>query len=126
MTQTTAAKIAAAKAAIPAISLEEAAKLHGSPNVLFVDVRDGEEVAASGKIAGATNVSRGILEFRADETLPSHNKAFAKDKTIILYCASGGRSALSGVALKELGYKDVRNLGAFKDWAEKGLPIERG
>lgn len=126
MTQTTAAKVAAAKAAIPAISPEEAQRLHGSPNVLFVDVRDSEEVAASGKIAGALQVSRGMLEFRADETLPSHNKAFAKDKTIILYCASGGRSALGGVALKELGYKDVRNLGAFKDWVEKGLPIERG
>jgi rhodanese-related sulfurtransferase len=118
-------KVAAAKREVPAIEPEEAAKLVGQPNVLFVDVRDPTEVATSGKVAGAVNVSRGMLEFRADETTPYHNEVFSKDKTLILYCASGGRSALSGQALKELGYKDVRNLGAFKDWAEKGLPVEK-
>ena len=116
--------VAAAKREVPAITPEEAQKLHGRENVLFVDVRDANEVAQSGKVAGAVNVSRGMLEFRADETTPYHNPAFAKDKTLILYCASGGRSALAGKALKELGYKNVRNLGAFKDWAERGLPTE--
>ncbi|HEU0223682.1 MAG TPA: rhodanese-like domain-containing protein [Paracoccaceae bacterium] len=48
----------------------------------------------------------------------------SRDKTVILYCASGGRSALGGKALLEMGYPNVRNLGAFKDWAEKGLPVE--
>lgn len=116
--------VKAAKEAVPAITPEEAEKLRGNPKVLFVDVRDAEEVAKSGKIAGAINVSRGMLEFRADENTPYHDKNFAKDKTVILYCASGGRSALSGRALQELGYGDVRNLGAFKDWAEKGLSTE--
>ena len=37
-----------------------------------------------------------MFEFRADETTPYYNAAFAKDKTIILNCASGGRSALCG------------------------------
>jgi rhodanese-related sulfurtransferase len=44
---------------------------------------------------------------------------------VILYCASGGRSALAGKALQDLGYRDVRNLGAFKDWAENGGAVER-
>jgi rhodanese-related sulfurtransferase len=66
-----------------------------------------------------------MLEFRADEASPYHHPAFSRDKTVILYCASGGRSALAGKALRELGYEDVRNLGAFKDWAEKGLPTEK-
>lgn len=116
--------VKAAKEVVPAISLEEAEKLRGNPGVLFVDVRDAEEVAKSGKIAGAINVSRGMLEFRADETTPYHDAHFSKGKTVILYCASGGRSALGGKALKELGYSDVRNLGAFKDWAESGRPVE--
>ena len=47
------------------------------------------------------------------------------DKTIIVYCASGGRSALAGKTLKDLGYDKVLNLGAFKDWAEAGGEIER-
>ncbi|MCW5690441.1 MAG: rhodanese-like domain-containing protein, partial [Pseudolabrys sp.] len=54
-----------------------------------------------------------------------HDKAFAKDKTIIVYCASGGRSALAGKALKDLGFDKVLNLGAFKDWAESGGAIDK-
>lgn len=124
MTRSIMDKVKAAKEAVPAISPEDAEKLRGNPNVLFVDVRDGDEVAKSGKIAGAVNVSRGMLEFRADDSTPYHDPHFAKDKTVILYCASGGRSALSGQALQELGYGDVRNLGAFKDWTDNDLPTE--
>lgn len=106
----------AANAAVPKISSDEAAEMIRSGNTLVVDVRDAPEVAASGKIAGAVNVSRGMLEFRADPELPSHDKAFDKSKTVILYCASGGRSALAGKLLKDLGYDKVYNLGGFKDW----------
>ncbi len=63
-----------------------------------------------------------MLEFRADPESPYHDKAFAKDKTVILYCASGGRSALAGKALKDCC---VFNLGAFKDWAESGGAVDR-
>lgn len=125
MSQSIMDKVAAAKQAVPAISTEDAAKLLGREDVLFVDVRDAEEVAQSGKVAGALNVSRGMLEFRADDTTPYHNPAFSRDKTVILYCASGGRSALGGKALLEMGYTKVRNLGAFKAWADAGLPTER-
>ena len=85
----------------------------------MVDVRDAPEVEKSGKVAGAVHVSRGMLEFCADPELPYHDKNFAKDKTVILYCASGGRSALGGKVLKDMGYGQVYNVGAFKDWAEK-------
>ncbi|MBR0987535.1 MULTISPECIES: rhodanese-like domain-containing protein [Bradyrhizobium] len=106
----------AANAAVPKITSDEAAEMIRSGNTLVVDVRDAPEVAASGKIAGAVNVSRGMLEFRADPELPSHDKAFDKSKSVILYCASGGRSALAGKLLKDLGYEKVYNLGGFKDW----------
>ena len=125
MSQSIMATVAAAKAAVPSITVDDAAALRCRADVLFVDVRDAEEVAATGMIEGALNVSRGMLEFRADETTPYHNAAFAKDKTIILNCASGGRSALCGKVLLDLGYSDVRNLGAFKDWAERGLPTTK-
>lgn len=117
-------QVKAAKAAVPEISVDDAAALLGASGVLFVDVRDGDEVAKTGKVAGALNVSRGMLEFRADETSPFYNDAFSKDMTVILYCASGGRSALSGKALLDLGYTDVRNLGGFNDWAEAGKPTD--
>ena len=74
------------------------------------------EIAASGKIAKALNVSRGMLEFRADPESPYHDRNFDKSKTIILYCASGGRSALAGKLLKDMGYDNVYNVGGFKEW----------
>jgi rhodanese-related sulfurtransferase len=79
----------------------------------------------SGKVAGAVHHSRGMLEFRVDPESPYYDKNFAKDKTIIVYCASGGRSALAGKVLKDMGYSQVYNMGAFKDWADNGGPIEK-
>jgi rhodanese-related sulfurtransferase len=115
----------AANAAVSKITPAQATAIMANGSVLVVDVRDGPEVDKSGKIAGAVNVSRGMLEFRADPESPYHDKAFARDKTVILYCASGGRSALGGKTLKDMGYPDVYNLGAFKDWVESGGAVER-
>jgi rhodanese-related sulfurtransferase len=70
-------------------------------------------------------VSRGMLEFRADPESPYYDKNFARDKNVILYCASGGRSALGGKLLKDMGYEHVYNLGAFKDWAEGGGAVDK-
>ena len=115
----------AANAAVPKITPAQAAELIGNGNTLVVDVRDAPEVAASGKVAGALHVSRGMLEFRADPESSYYDKNFAKDKIVILYCASGGRAALGGKVLKDLGYDRVYNLGAFKDWAESGGSVEK-
>ena len=112
--------VEAANAVVPRITQAQAQEMIAGGNTLVVDVRDAPEVEASGKVAGAVHVSRGMLEFRADPESPYHDQNFAKDKTVILYCASGGRAALGGQALTELGYTDVYNLGAFKGWAESG------
>src|SRR5438874_3533249 len=95
--------LAAANAAVPRIQAADLRNLISGANVLIVDVRDAPELAASGKVKGAINVSRGMLEFRADPESQYHNPAFQKDKTVVLYCASGGRSALSGKPFKSLG-----------------------
>jgi rhodanese-related sulfurtransferase len=117
--------VEAANAVVPRISPDQARELIAKGNTLVVDVRDAPEVEQSGKVAGAVHIPRGMLEFRADPESPYHDQHFAKDKTVILYCASGGRSALSGQALKELGYTEVYNLGAFKDWADTGGAIDK-
>lgn len=117
--------VEAANAVVPKITPEQARELIGSANALVVDVRDAPEVEQSGKIAGAHHVPRGMLEFRADPESPYHDPHFAKDKTVILYCGSGGRAALGGQALKELGYGEVYNLGEFKDWADGGGAVEK-
>ncbi|TAJ90754.1 MAG: rhodanese-like domain-containing protein [Reyranella sp.] len=117
--------IEAANAAVPRVTPAEAKEMIARGNTLVVDVRDAAEVANSGKVAGAVHVSRGMLEFRADPESPAHDKAFDKNKTVIVYCASGGRSALSGKVLKDFGYANVFNLGAFKDWVESGGAVDK-
>jgi rhodanese-related sulfurtransferase len=117
--------MAEANAAVPRVSAAEARDMMAKGDVLVVDVRDAPEVEKSGKVAGAVHVSRGMLEFRADPESPYHDKNFSKDKAVILYCASGGRSALAGKVLKDMGYERVYNLGAFKDWAESGGAIDK-
>ncbi|HEU5018706.1 MAG TPA: rhodanese-like domain-containing protein [Pseudolabrys sp.] len=115
----------AANAAVPRVTPAQARDMMAKGDTLVVDVRDAPEVEKSGKVAGAVNVSRGMLEFRADPESPYHDKNFSKDKAILVYCASGGRSALSGKTLKDLGYERVYNLGAFKDWAENGGAVDK-
>jgi rhodanese-related sulfurtransferase len=115
----------AANAVVPRITPVQAQEIIAKGDTLVVDVRDAPELEKSGKVAGAVHFSRGMLEFRADPDSPYHDKSFTKDKTMILYCASGGRSALGGKVLKEMGYDRVYNLGAFKDWVESGGAIEK-
>jgi rhodanese-related sulfurtransferase len=116
--------LSAANAAVPKIAPDEARRRIADGEVLVVDVRDGTEVAKTGKIKGAVHVSRGMIEFRADSESQYHDAAFQKDRPVILYCASGGRSALAGKTLKDMGYREVLNLGGFKDAVDAGLETE--
>jgi rhodanese-related sulfurtransferase len=117
--------LAAANAVTPKISPQDAKTLIERGDVLVVDVRDGAELQSTGKVHGAKHIPRGMIEFRADPDSPYYDSAFDREKIVLLYCASGGRSALAGKTLTEFGYKDVRNLGAFKDWLESGGPVEK-
>ena len=65
-----------------------------------------------------------MIEFRADPETDSHNPEFRKDRPVLLYCASGGRSALAGQTLRQMGYDKVYNLGGFKDWVAAGGETE--
>ena len=116
--------VAAANAVVPRITPDEA-RQKIEAGALVVDVRDAAEVEKSGKVAGAVHIPRGMLEFRADPETPYYDKNFDRDKTVVVYCASGGRAALSGQALKEMGYGEVYNLGGFSDWAESGGAVEK-
>ncbi|HYX03935.1 MAG TPA: rhodanese-like domain-containing protein [Reyranella sp.] len=125
MMKTVQSMLAEADAAVPRISPDEAKTMVGRSDVLFLDVREPPEVAASGKVPGAVAVPRGLVEFRADPASPLHDAAFDRGKTVIAYCASGGRSALVGKTLKDMGYGNVRNLGGFKAWVDAGGPVEK-
>jgi rhodanese-related sulfurtransferase len=110
---------------VPRITAAQAKEMIDNGDALVVDVRDAPEVAQSGKVAGALHVPRGMLEFKADPESPYYDPSFAKDKPVIVYCAAGGRAALSGQALKNLGYTQVFNLGGFRDWADSGGAVDK-
>lgn len=93
-------------------------------DVTIVDVREPGEVAATGIIPDAHCVPRGLLEFRADPTSPIHDPVFEPGARTVLYCASGGRSALAGGALLDLGYTNVAHLdGGVTAWREAGFEL---
>ena len=115
--------LATANAAVSRVDRAEAEALV-SGGALVVDVRDAPELQAAGKVKGAKHVPRGMLEFRADPASPYHDPDFDPARTVLVYCASGGRAALAGKTLQDLGYRNVRNLGGFKDWAEGGGAVE--
>jgi rhodanese-related sulfurtransferase len=116
--------LAEANSTVPKLSTGEAVAKMRSENVLVLDVRDPTEVQNTGKLKGALNISRGMLEFRADPDSQYHNPEFTKDRTILLHCASGGRAALAGKTLQDMGYTAVFNIGGFKDLAEAGIDTE--
>lgn len=110
-----------AMAKVPAISVEEAMKLVGSSDHVFVDLRDGTEQAKTGIIEGAIPLSRGMMEFHIDPESPVHKPAFNQDRTYIFYCASGGRSAMAAQVAIEMGLSPVLNIsGGVGAWTKAG------
>lgn len=114
----------AANAVVPKISGKEAQEMVAN-GALLVDVRDSAEIAASGKAAGSLHVPRGSLEMKADLTAPTADKNFAFDRPVIVHCGAGGRAAMAGKLLKDMGYEKVFNLGGLKDWAEAGGKVDK-
>ena len=113
-----------ANAVVPKISPEEGIAKHAAGGTVFIDVRDGTDVAATGTIAGALRIPRGMIEFRADPTHALHDKALSMDSDVVLICAAGGQAALTGKTLKDMGYQNVSNVGGFSGWKEAGGPVE--
>jgi len=121
--ETVADLVAAAKATIENLDPDSVAgeTERGAP--LLVDLREREEVERSGTIEGAIHAPRGMIEFYADASSPYHRPEFQADRRVILYCASGGRSALAVKALQTLGYSNVAHLeGGFNAWRAAGRP----
>jgi rhodanese-related sulfurtransferase len=84
------------------------------PGLLLVDVREDSEWE-QGRLPGAVHMSRGILESKIEKAAPDPKTP------IVLYCASGARSALAAESLRRMGYLDVVSLdGGFKAWTEAG------
>jgi|SRR5579875_734203 len=106
------------KSEIEEVDPAEVRELLGE-GVVLIDVREGEELA-QGKIPGAKHVPRAYLESRIEQVVPD------RSTPIILYCASGVRSAYAArTMIKELGYENVRSMtGGITLWKDRGYEVE--
>ena len=117
--------LAEANAMIETISVHDAQALVGDADVVFVDVRETVERQASGGIKGSVHVPRGFLEIIADPETPMHNDSLASGKRLVLYCGSGGRSALAAKTLIDMGLENVCHIaGGYGAWVEAGGPTD--
>ena len=122
---TAAAMVAEARDSIANLSVEQVAAELATGEPLLVDIREADELAATGKIGGAVHAPRGMIEFYADPASPYHRAEFDPGRRVILYCASSGRSALAVKSLGSLGYRDVGHLdGGLKAWTAADQPLE--
>ncbi|HET8995738.1 MAG TPA: rhodanese-like domain-containing protein [Acetobacteraceae bacterium] len=119
--------VAQADAAVRTLGPEQAVKLAGDPNTVFVDVRESGEVQKSGTLSGAVHAPRGFLEFMADPASPRHLSELSPGKQVVVFCGSGQRSALAARTLKEMGYPNVAHVaGGFGALKQAGGEISGG
>jgi rhodanese-related sulfurtransferase len=105
------------KTHIKQISPTEAAAEQAAGAVL-IDVREDSDFAKQ-HAKGATHLSKGIVEWKIEETIPDISKP------IVCYCGGGSRSALVADNLQKMGYTNVASMaGGFKAWQEAGLPTQ--
>ena len=125
VTQHVAEMIAAARLLIDRVSVHEAAELQRLDASMLVDLRDVRELQKLGTVANSFHAPRGMLEFWADPDSPYHKPIFRTDKKLILFCASGLRSALAVRTLQEMGMKNVLDMeGGFTEWRMQDLPVD--
>jgi rhodanese-related sulfurtransferase len=111
------AMLAEANAVIETVSVPDLAYHLEDGEAVLVDVRDQAERERDGAIPDSVHVSRGLLEFKADPESPLYEAALRPERRIILYCGSGGRSALAAKTLHDMGYSDVASLaGGYAAW----------
>ena len=107
-------KVAAAKQQITEVTVETAKKLIAEGNINIVDVREGNEYEA-GHLDDSILLPRGVLEFKISDV----NQLLDKSGAVLVYCRTGGRSALAAQAMQELGYNNVLSMaGGFEAWSQ--------
>ena len=117
--------VAKAEEEIETVVVADALRLHGSDDVIFVDLRDVRELWREGYIPGAFHCPRGMLEFWIDPECVYFKDIFGCGKKFLFYCNLGWRSALAAQISQQMGLTPVAHLGGgFDAWKEAGGPVE--
>ncbi|MDP1715560.1 MAG: rhodanese-like domain-containing protein [Anaerolineales bacterium] len=122
--------VAEALAEVQTVSAAEAReRMQQDPRTLVIDVQDAADIAATGTIPGAINVSLGSLTYKADNEVPEdwrEPQLQDRSRPIITTCILGPMGALGGKLLKDMGFTDVRILeGGVQAWKNAGLPTKQ-
>ena len=118
--------VAEARAKIAEIETADLMARLGDDNLVIVDIRDIRERQKLGYIPSSIHAPRGMLEFWVDPQSPYYRDVFGQDnKTYILHCASGWRSALAVATLQDMGFAASHLKDGFSDWIAQGGPVER-
>tara|TARA_B100001248_G_scaffold233387_1_gene194883 strand:+ start:5888 stop:6280 length:393 start_codon:yes stop_codon:yes gene_type:complete len=116
--------LAEANKEIKLLSFSESKNLIENSNTVIIDVREESEVNNLGIVKGAIHIPRGLLEFKLEPNSINNPLNINCETNVLIYCAGGYRSALAAKTLKDLGFKNVFNLGGFSDWVAAGGEIE--
>jgi len=117
--------LAAAKAEIEELSVEQLQAEIEAGTCTVIDIRDVRELWDKGAIPGAKSMPRGMLEFWFDPESPYFRGNVSYDERYVLHCAGGQRSALAAKVLVDLGYANVAHLEpGFNGWAAAGGAVE--
>lgn len=109
--------LAEANAQIETVSVQDLYFALEDDETVLVDVRETVERDADGAIPGSAHAPRGLLEFQADPESPGYNAALDPKFRLILYCGTGGRSALAAKTLLDMGFSNVASLaGGYAAW----------
>ncbi|PDH55074.1 MAG: rhodanese [SAR116 cluster bacterium MED-G06] len=125
ITQPVSELIAAARLLINQISVHEAAELQRLDAAILIDLRDVRKLQRMGTVPGAFHAPRGMLEFWVDPDSPYHKPVFRTDKKLVMFCASGLRSALAARTLQDMGMENVLDMdGGFTEWKMQDLAVD--
>ena len=109
---------------IKRLSFDESLSIISESNTVIIDVREESEVHDLGLIKNAIHIPRGLLEFTLIPNSPNNPVKIDENTKILVYCAGGYRSALAAKTLKDLGFKNVYNLGGYSEWIDNGGDIQ--
>ena len=117
-----------ANAQVEVVNPDVALARQASGGAVLVDIRDIRELQREGRIAGAIHAPRGMLEFWFDPSSPYYREVFGDvQKTYVLFCAAGWRSALAAKALEDMGFENIAHVdGGFGALKEAGAVVEPG
>lgn len=112
-----------AKAQIDEVEISEVVNLLDE-GYQVLDVREPAEFL-SGTIDGAHNVPRGVLEAACDHQYPGHRaEMLDRDKKWLLFCATSGRSAMAAAVMKQMGFKNIKNInGGMAAWKSAEMQV---